>query len=270
MGARVGEVAIGVEGSTTTSPRRAITATGIGNVLEYYDFGVYGFLAGVIARKFFPGTDEVASLLATFAAFGVGFLARPLGGVVLGRLGDVRGRKSALVLTILLMAVGTAGIGLIPDYGSIGVLAPVLLVLCRVLQGLSAGGEWGNATSFIVEWAPDGRRGYYGSYSQASVVGGVLMSSAVAAVLNSVFPADAIDAWAWRLPFLLGGVLLPVGLWLRRGIDETPRFGAEQAGEQAGLADLGTPFGLMLKAFGFTVLWTVCYYVMLTYFPTFT
>lgn len=266
----MGEAAIDAEGGATTSARRAITAAGIGNVLEYYDFGVYGFLAGVIARKFFPGTDEVASLLATFAAFGVGFLARPLGGIVLGRLGDVRGRKSALVLTILLMAVGTVGIGLIPDYGSIGVLAPVLLVLCRVLQGLSAGGEWGNATSFIVEWAPEGQRGYYGSYSQASVVGGVLMSSAVAAVLNSVFSAAEIDAWAWRLPFLLGAVLLPVELWLRRGIEETPRFRAEQAGERVALADLGTPFGLMFKAFGFTVLWTVAYYVMLTYLPTFT
>jgi MHS family proline/betaine transporter-like MFS transporter len=252
------------------SARRAITAAGIGNVLEYYDFGIYGFLAGVIARKFFPGTDEVAGLLATFAAFGVGFLARPLGGIVLGRLGDVRGRKSALVTTILLMAVGTVGIGLIPEHASIGVLAPILLVLCRILQGLSAGGEWGNATSFIVEWSPEGRRGYFGSYSQASVVGGVLMSSAVAALLNSIFSSAEIDAWAWRLPFLLGAILLPVGLWLRRGVEETPRFRAEQAGETSGLADLGTPFGLMAKAFGFTVLWTVSYYVMLTYLPTFT
>ncbi len=257
-------------GGTGMSPRRAITAAGIGNVLEYYDFGIYGFLAVVIARKFFPGTDEVASLLATFAAFGVGFLARPLGGIVLGRLGDTRGRKSALVTTILLMAIGTVGIGLIPDYSSIGVLAPILLVLCRILQGLSAGGEWGNATSFIVEWAPEGRRGYFGSYSQASIVGGILMSSAVAALLNSVFSTADIDAWAWRLPFLLGGLLLPVGLWLRRGIEETPRFREEQAGRTTGLADLGTPFGLMAKAFGFTVLWNVSYYLMLTYLPTFT
>ncbi len=257
-------------GTSGMSARRAITAAGIGNVLEYYDFGIYGFLAGVIARKFFPGTDEVAGLLATFAAFGVGFLARPLGGIVLGRLGDVRGRKSALVTTILLMAVGTVGIGLIPEHASIGVLAPILLVLCRILQGLSAGGEWGNATSFIVEWSPEGRRGYFGSYSQASVVGGVLMSSAVAALLNSFFSSAEIDAWAWRLPFLLGAILLPVGLWLRSGVEETPRFRAEQAGETSGLADLGTPFGLMAKAFGFTVLWTVSYYVMLTYLPTFT
>ncbi len=265
--------ATGYEGRAAApamTARRAITAAGIGNVLEYYDFGIYGFLAGVIARKFFPGADEVAALLSTFAAFGVGFLARPLGAVVLGRLGDVRGRKSALVTTILLMAVGTVGIGLIPEYATIGVAAPVLLVLCRILQGLSAGGEWGNATAFIVEWSPTGRRGYFGSYSQASVVGGVLMSSAVAALLNNLFAPAAIDAWAWRLPFLLGAVLLPVGLWLRRGIDETPRFREEQAGQGSGLAALGSPFGLMARAFGFTVLWTVSYYVMLTYLPTFT
>ena len=136
MGAAMGGAALeqgGTPAASRMSPRRAITAAGSGNVLEYYDFGVYGFLAAVIARKFFPGTDEVAALLAAFAAFGVGFLARPRGAVVLGRLGDVRGRKSALVTTILLMAVGTVGIGLIPDYAAIGVLAPVLLVVCRVL-----------------------------------------------------------------------------------------------------------------------------------------
>ena len=258
--------------STTTSmsATRAITAAGIGNVLEYYDFGIYGFLASVIARKFFPGTDDVASLLATFATFGVGFLARPLGGIVLGRMGDLRGRKSALVLTIVLMAVGTAGIGCIPSYAQIGVAGPVLLVLCRILQGLSAGGEWGNSTAFIVEWAPDGKRGYLGSYSQASVVGGLLMSSAIAAILNSLYTPAEIDAWAWRLPFLLGAALLPIALWLRRGIQETPRYRDEQAGHHTGLADLGTPLGLMTKAFGFTILWTVCYYVMLAYLPTFT
>jgi MHS family proline/betaine transporter-like MFS transporter len=258
------------ETMTAMSARKAITAAGIGNVLEYYDFGVYGFLASVLARKFFPGGDDAAALLATFAAFGVGFLARPLGGIILGRMGDLRGRKSALVLTIVLMAIGTTGIGCIPEYGAIGVAAPVLLVLCRILQGLSAGGEWGNATAFIVEWSPEGRRGFFGSFSQASVIGGLLASSAVAAVLNSVFTPGEIDAWAWRVPFLLGAALLPIGLWLRRGIEETPRFRDEKAGHSAGLADLGSPFALMVKAFGFTILWTVCYYIMLTYLPTFT
>jgi MHS family proline/betaine transporter-like MFS transporter len=263
--------AFGREASATgMSARRAIVAAGIGNMLEYYDFGIYGFLAPVIARKFFPGSDATAALLATFAAFGVGFLARPVGGIVLGRIGDIAGRKSTLVLTIVLLAVGTAGIGLIPDYAAIGVLAPVLLVACRILQGLSAGGEWGNATAFIVEWSPHGKRGYLGSFSQASVVAGILMSSGIAAILNSTFSPAAIDGWAWRLPFLLGAVLLPVGLWLRLGIEETPRFREEQAGVTTGLADLGTPFGMMAKAFGFTILWTVAYYVMLSYLPTFT
>ena len=254
----------------TRSARQAITAAGIGNVLEYYDFGIYGYLATVISRKFFPGADPTAALLSTFAVFGVAFLARPLGGVLLGRMGDTKGRKSTLILTISLMAVGTAAIGLIPDYDSIGVMAPVLLVLCRVLQGLSTGGEWGNATAFIVEWSPEGRRGFYGSFSQSSIVAGGLVSSIVVALLNTAFTAAQIDAWAWRIPFLMGILLLPVGLWLRRGIDETPRFKAEQRGEATGLADLGSPFGLMARAFGFTILWTVSYYIMLTYLPTFT
>ena len=262
--------------TTTIAPnqfrdaRKAIMAAGIGNLLEYYDFAVYGFLATVISRKFFPGQDPNTALLSTFAVFGVAFLARPLGGAVLGRMGDLRGRKSTLILTITLMAVGTAGIGLIPDYGSIGIAAPVLLLLCRVLQGLSTGGEWGNATAFIVEWSPPGRRGFYGSFSQSSVVCGGLTAAVVVALLNTAFTTAQVDAWAWRIPFLLGLVLLPIGLWLRRDVPETPRFRAEQRGETTGLADLGSPLALLLRAFGFTVLWTVSYYVMLTYLPTFT
>jgi MHS family proline/betaine transporter-like MFS transporter len=249
---------------------KAIVAAGIGNLLEYYDFAVYGFMATVIGRKFFPSEDRTASLLATYAVFGVAFLARPIGGAVLGRMGDIKGRKSTLILTITLMALGTAGIGCIPDHGSIGLAAPLLLVLCRVVQGLSTGGEWGNATSFIVEWSPEGKRGFYGSFSQSSIVGGGLTALIVVALLNTIFTPTQVDAWAWRIPFLMGLVLLPIGIWLRRGVPETPRFRAEQRGETTGLADLGSPFGLMLRAFGFTILWTVSYYVMLTYLPTFT
>src|ERR1700761_6777657 len=138
----------------TDKSHKAVWAASIGNLLEWYDFGVYAYLATLIAAKFFPGNDQTASLLAAFAAYGVGFLARPLGGIVIGRLGDVRGRKAALVLTIFLMAFGTVGIGLIPSRSSIGILAPVLLVICRLMQGFSAGGEWGGSTAFIVEWAP--------------------------------------------------------------------------------------------------------------------
>jgi MHS family proline/betaine transporter-like MFS transporter len=262
--------AAALESHNLGDARKAIVAAGIGNLLEYYDFAVYGFLATVISRKFFPGEDPNSALLKTFAIFGVAFLARPLGGAIIGRMGDLKGRKSMLILTIVLMALGTAGIGCIPDYGAIGIWAPVLLVLCRVLQGLSTGGEWGNATAFIVEWSPEGKRGFYGSFSQSSVVGGGLTALIVLAIMNTVLTPAQVDAWGWRLPFLLGLVLLPIGIWLRRDVAETPRFRAEQRGETSGMADLGSPFGLMARAFGFTILWTVSYYVMLTYLPTFT
>src|SRR5438132_8254978 len=145
---------------------KAVLAAAIGNLLEWYDFGVYAYLAGLIATKFFPSSDPTASLLAAFAAYGVGFLARPLGGIVIGRLGDTKGRKTALVLTIFLMAFGTVGLGLLPSYESVGVLAPILLVLLRLVQGLAAGGEWGTSTAFMVEWAPQDRRGFFGSFQQ--------------------------------------------------------------------------------------------------------
>src|SRR3984893_482070 len=142
--------------------RRQLMAASIGNVLEYYDFVVYAFLAAVIAKNFFPNESEVASLLASFAAFGVGFLARPLGGAIIGRIGDKSGRRVALLITIFGMAIGTVGIGALPTYAQIGVFAPILLVVMRLLQGLSAGGEWGGAPSFIAESAPEGRRGWFG------------------------------------------------------------------------------------------------------------
>jgi MHS family proline/betaine transporter-like MFS transporter len=129
----------------------AVTAAVIGNVLEWYDFAVYAFVAAIIARKFFPQTDEVTALLSTFLAYGLGFVARPLGGIVIGRLGDSRGRKTALLLTIFLMAVGTVLIGILPTYSSIGIFAPLLLVIARLMQGFSAGGEWGGSTAYIVE-----------------------------------------------------------------------------------------------------------------------
>src|SRR2546430_5910727 len=138
--------------------RKAIWAAAIGNLLEWYDFGVYAYLAGLIATKFFPNSDPTASLLAAFAAYGVGFLARPLGGIVIGRLGDTKGRKTALVLTIFLMAFGTVGLGLLPSYEAVGVLAPILLVLLRLVQGLAARGASGTSTGFLVRVPPQARR----------------------------------------------------------------------------------------------------------------
>jgi MHS family proline/betaine transporter-like MFS transporter len=250
--------------------RRQLMAACIGNVLEYYDFVVYAYLAGTIAHKFFPSDSEAAGLLASFAAFGVGFLARPLGGIVIGRIGDRQGRKIALLITIFGMALGTVGIGLLPTFETIGIMAPVLLVAMRLLQGLAAGGEWGGATAFIIESAPEGRRGLFGSIGQASIASSNLLGSVVVALIAGMFTAEQMQDWAWRVPFLLGGVLLPVGLYMRRSIKETPAFvEAQRAPRQHAPHDLGTPLTLLGKAFGFTVVWTVSYYIMLSYMPTF-
>ena len=247
-------------------PRKAIFAAAIGNVLEWYDFGVYVFFAGVIARNFFPAHDSAAALLSSFAVFGVGFLMRPLGGIVIGRFGDRRGRKAALMLTIMTMAFGTVMVGVLPTYASVGMIAPVLLVLARLIQGFSAGGEWGGSTAFMVEWAPDDRRGWYSSFQQASIALSLVLGSGTGALLTSLLPPDALNTWGWRLPFLLGIVLALVGVWLRRNVDETPAFRA--AADQA-TAPRQSGFRLALRAFGFTMHWTVAFYILLSYMPTF-
>jgi MFS transporter, MHS family, proline/betaine transporter len=249
--------------------RRAITAAVVGNVLEWYDFAVYAYMATLIAAKFFPSGDEVTSLLSTFAAFGMGFVMRPLGGILIGRLGDRKGRKTALLFTIALMAAGTVMIGLIPSYATIGIAAPVLVVVARLMQGFSAGGEWGGSTAFIVEWAPEHRRGLYGSLQQCSVAGGLLLGSGIAASINTLLPPEAVESWAWRIPFLLGGLLGPVGLYMRRNIGETPAYTRSRSERPSRDRDAIAPLALAARAFGFTIVWTVSYYVVLTYMPTF-
>jgi MHS family proline/betaine transporter-like MFS transporter len=251
--------------------RRAVSAAVIGNVLEWYDFSVYAFVAVIIARKFFPQGDEVTALLSTFLAYGLGFVARPLGGIVLGAVGDTHGRKTALLITIALMAIGTVLVGVLPTYAAIGIAAPLLLVLARLMQGFSAGGEWGSSTAYIVEWAPPNKRGFYGSFQQMSVVAGLLLGSAVAALFNTLFTPEQMDAWGWRVPFLLGGILGPVGMWMRRSIDETPAYvkaKATPAPPPAATAE--SPWVMAARAFGFTIVWTVCFYVLLSYMPTYT
>jgi len=246
-----------------------VGAAVIGNVLEWYDFGVYGFVAVIIGKKFFPGQDEITQLLSAFLTFGLGFLARPVGGIIIGRMGDTHGRKAALLLTIFLMAAGTFLIGILPTYETIGLLAPILLLLARLMQGFSTGGEWGGSTSFIIEWAPKEHRGLYGSFQQMSVVGGLLLGSGFAALLNSLISPAAMQDWGWRVPFLVGGILGPVGIYMRRAIEETPAYNKVVS---ISTAPSTGPSGLMLaaKAFGFTIVWTVCFYVLLTYMPVWT
>jgi MFS transporter, MHS family, proline/betaine transporter len=260
-----------IQSSHTASAksRRAVGAAIFGNVLEWYDFAIYGYVATIIAHQFFPKGDDVTALLATFATFGIGFVARPLGGIIIGRMGDTAGRKAALLVTVFLMAIGTIGIGIIPSYESIGLFAPLLLLICRLMQGFAAGGEWGSATAFIVEWAPEKRRGFFGSFQQASVAGGLLLGSAVAATCSTILSVEQMEAWGWRVPFLLGILLVPVGIYMRANIEETPHFRESQ--EDTSQPQTQTPgWILAAKAFGFTILWTVSYYMILYYMPTFT
>jgi MHS family proline/betaine transporter-like MFS transporter len=267
----IGNVGLSAAGPTEAQSRKAIYAATIGNVMEWYDYGVYAYLASSLAVNFFPKDDPKSALLSTFAIFGVGLVVRPLGGIVIGRMGDTHGRKPALILTILLMAIGTVLIGFIPTYGRIGILAPILLLVCRMLQGFSTGGEWGGSTAFMAEWSVEGKRGFYTSLQQMSVAGGTLLGSGLAAILTSTLGGGAMDGWGWRIPFLLGGLFLPIGLWLRRAVDETPPYRevAREYGDASAPAQ-SSDMRLALVAFGFTVHWTVCYYTFLSYMPTFT
>lgn len=250
-------------------PRRQLLAAAMGNVLEYYDFVVYAFLAGGIAHAFFPGDGEVAGLLGAFAAFGAGFLARPIGAVLIGRIADTRGRRVALLFAVFGMAAGTVGIGLLPTYASIGTAAPVLLVVLRLVQGLCAGGGWGTGAAFVVESAPAGSRGLYGAIAQACITSSTLLGSAVAAAINVMFSAEQVNQWAWRVPFLLGAALVPVGFFMRRHVVETPAFRRARRHAPPHV-DWRQAVKLAANAFGFTMIWTVSFYVVLSYMPTFT
>jgi MFS transporter, MHS family, proline/betaine transporter len=207
---------------------RALVAACAGNLVEWYDFAVYGAFATVIAATFFPGSDPSARLLASFAVFATAFLVRPFGALLFGRLGDRVGRRPVLATVIVLMAAATAGIGLLPSYATIGMLAPLLLTLLRSAQGLSVGGESSGATAFVVEYAPEGRRGWYGAWLWATLAFGVACGIGMAVLLARVLTRATLEGWGWRLAFLVTLPLGLVGLYLRRRLDETPRFRAVQ------------------------------------------
>ncbi|MGP3975464.1 MFS transporter [Streptomyces sp. 8N114] len=208
--------------------KRATRAAAVGNAMEWFDFGIYAYLAVTIGKVFFPG-DGSTQLLASFTAFAASFLIRPLGGMVFGPLGDRLGRKQVLALTMVLMAAGTFCIGLIPSYDSIGIAAPILLLLCRMVQGFSTGGEYGGAATFIAEYAPDKRRGYFGSFLELGTLIGYTGAAGLVLVLNTALGDEAMLEWGWRIPFLIGGPIGVVGLYLRTKLDETPAFQQQQA-----------------------------------------
>ncbi|WP_126172811.1 MFS transporter [Altericroceibacterium xinjiangense] len=214
--------------------RLVIAASSAGTVFEWYDFFIYGTLAALIGNAFFPADNETLQLLLVWAGFAVGFGFRPLGAILFGFLGDKLGRKYTFLVTVTLMGVATAGVGLVPSAASIGLVAPVIVILLRIAQGLALGGEYGGAAIYVSEHAPPDKRGFYSSFIQASVVGGFVLSIAVVLACRSVIPAEEFVAWGWRVPFLLSIVLLGVSLWMRLKLSESPVFQAmKEAGETA-------------------------------------
>jgi MFS transporter, MHS family, proline/betaine transporter len=204
--------------------RKVIIAGMIGNALEWYDFALYGHFAIILSKHFFPAYDPYVGLIATYSIFAAGFVMRPIGGVLFGYIGDRYGRRVALAASILMMAIPTASIGLIPTYESIGIMAPILLAVIRLIQGASIGGEFSGCIAFLVEYAPMNRRGIVGSVSMMSLSGGMLLGSLVSvAVAHSMSEYD-FEAWGWRIPFLLGMLVGLIGIYVRMGLHESPVY----------------------------------------------
>ncbi|MEU0571227.1 MFS transporter [Nonomuraea sp. NPDC005983] len=250
--------------------RRVAVASAIGTTIEWYDYFIYSTAAALIfASQFFSTLSPASGTLAAFATLGVGFLARPVGGIVWGHFGDRLGRKAMLIASLLLMGVATVGVGLLPTFEQIGVFAPVLLLVLRLLQGLSAGGEWGGAALLAVEHAPPGRRGRYGLYSQVGVPAGLILAQLVFVLVTAGLTEEQFRSWGWRLPFLLSIVLVGVGLFVRLRVAETPVFrtlAAEQAQSRQPLMDVfrHRPRELLLASGSFVANTTIGY-VFLAY-----
>lgn len=253
--------------------RKAIGASAMGNAVEWFDYGVYGVMVVYISSVFFPGDQATVWALGTFA---VSFLVRPLGGLFWGPLGDRIGRKAVLAITILLMAAATFVIGLLPSYDSIGWLSPALLILLRLIQGFSTGGEYGGAATFMAEYAPDRKRGFYGSFLEFGTLAGFALGTLIALICQLTLGAETMADWGWRIPFLIAGPLGLIGWYLRTKLEDTPVFReAEEKGEtepSAGMAlkDLLTKFWRpMLAMSGLVVALNVVNYTLLAYMPTY-
>ncbi|WP_427016560.1 MFS transporter [Pseudarthrobacter sp. P1] len=253
--------------------RRVITASFIGNFVEWFDYAVYGYLAATIAGAFFPTADKQSGLLLTFGVFAISFFVRPLGGFVWGQIGDKLGRKNALSLSILIMSAATFAIALIPGYNTIGMWAPILLLLVRVVQGFSAAGEYAGASAFLVEYAPANRRGLYAAVVPASTAAGLLLGSLLAAILSITLTADQMQDWGWRLPFLLAAPMGLIGRYIRTKLEDTPAFRALTDEDKAIKAPVAALFRnhwkSLLLAVGAVLLNAVGFYVILSYMPTY-
>ncbi|MFN3001664.1 MFS transporter [Mycolicibacterium wolinskyi] len=253
--------------------RKAITGASIGNAVEWFDFAIYGFLATYIAANFFPAGNETAALLNTFAIFAAAFFMRPLGGFVFGPLGDRLGRQRVLAVVILLMSAATLGIGLLPTYATIGVAAPLLLLLLRCLQGFSAGGEYGGGAVYLAEYATERRRGLTVTFIAWSGVLGFLLGSITVTLLAASLSPEAMDSYGWRIPFLIAAPLGLVGLYIRLRLDDTPEFTKLHKSDRVAKSPLReavrTARKPILQVIGMFIVFNVGYYVVFTFVPTY-
>ncbi|AXE97134.1 MFS transporter [Paraburkholderia hospita] len=250
---------------------RAVTAAVIGNALEWYDFTVFGFLTVVIAELFFPSSSDYASILLATASFGVAFFMRPIGGIVLGLYADRAGRKAALSLVIALMTLGILLLAIAPPYSAIGIGAPIIIVVGRLLQGFSAGGEFGSSTALLIEAAPFSKRGLYGSWQMASQAAALLLGAIVGALVTRGLSPEALKSWGWRVPFIIGLVIGPIGFYIRRNLADSEAFlHAKQTARRATLGELFAHHTRdVLCGLGSVIALTVTIYVLISYLPTF-
>ncbi len=249
----------------------SIAAAIVGNALEWFDFTVFALFASQIGKAFFPVRTELTSVLLALATFGVGFVLRPVGALVLGHYADRAGRRAALSLIIVLMSVGTAIIAFTPSFAAIGVAAPILVVTARLIQGFSVGGEMGGATAFLIESAPLGRRGIFASWQFAGQAAAALAGSLIALLLTRVLTPDALDGWGWRVPFLLGLAIGPIGFYLRSKMSESAEFldGAKVAVRLPIVTAWRDCRAAILRSFGVTILGTAAVYIVIFYMPTY-
>ena len=258
--------------------RRAAMAASIGNVAEWYDFGIYSYLAAVVLdRVFFPEAGEW-SLVLTLGAFAAAFLVRPLGGFILGPMGDRIGRRRVLAFTVLLMAAGTIALGLVPSYAAVGIAAPILVLITRLVQGFSAGGEYTGALTLIAEYAPDRRRGFFGSWLEFGTITGYTLGAGVCTVVIAILPDEDLLSWGWRLPFMLALPLGITGVYLRFRLEDTPAF--RQLMERSPALATMTyrrAFQILVKRYrtaalaagGLVIAWNITNYVLTNYVPTY-
>ena len=252
---------------------KAIVAGSMGNVVEWIDWSIYGLASPFIAQHFFPSDNPTTSLLQAFGVFAIGFLVRPFGAMVLGPYGDKAGRNKALAVSIILMALGTGLIGILPSYASIGLLAPVLLLFFRLVQGFAAGGEWGAATAFIYELAPPNRRAFVSSFRPTGTGLGFFLGSFIITLCTMVFSPEVLKAWAWRVPFVFGFLTGLLGLYIRLQVEESPEFLKAKANKLTSEKPLTDTVkrdqrGIWV-VFGLAMVWNVVYYILMTWMPAY-